>query len=99
MKNNYTCEVFNMIQYALATIQDNPIWQGIQLGLSILTSVVLIAYRIWKWHNEATADGKITKDEVEEGFKIVNDGLEDINGKVNGKDNDKVNGKDKSDNG
>ena len=95
MKHNYTCEVFNLIQYALATIQDNPIWQGIQLGLSILTSIVLIAYRLWKWHKEATKDGKITKEEAEEGFKIVNDGLEDINGKVN----DKVNGKDKSDNG
>ena len=99
MKHNYTCEVFNAIQYALATIQDNPIWQGIQLGLSILTSVVLIAYRLWRWHNEATKDGKISKEEIEEGAKIISDGLEDINGKVNGKDNDKVNGKDKSDNG
>ena len=95
MKHNYICEVFNTLQYALATIQENPIWQGIQLGLSILTSVVLIAYRLWKWHSEATADGKITKDEIEEGAKIIGDGLEDINGKVN----DKANGKDKSDNG
>ena len=86
MKNNYTCEVFNALQYALATIQDNPIWQGIQLGLSILTSVVLIAYRLWKWHKEATADGKITKDEIEEGAKIISDGLEEVNDKVNGKD-------------
>ena len=95
MKNNYICESINALQYALATIQDNPIWQGIQLGLSILTSIVLIAYRLWKWHNEATKDGKITKDEVEEGAKIISDGLEDINGKVN----DKVNGKDKNNNG
>lgn len=95
MKHNYTCEVFNALQYALATIQDNPIWQGIQLGLSILTSVVLIAYRLWRWHNEAAKDGKITKEEIEEGAKIIGDGLEDINSKVN----DKNNGKDKSDNG
>lgn len=91
MKHNYTCEVFNTLQYVLATIQDNTIWQGVQLGLSILTSVVLIAYRLWKWHDEAKADGKITKDEIEEGAKIINDGLEEVN--------DKVNGKDKSDNG
>lgn len=89
MKHNYTCEVFNTLQYVLATIQDNPIWQGIQLGLSILTSVVLIAYRLWKWHDEATADGKITKDEIEEGAKIISDGLDDIDDKVNGKDQNK----------
>lgn len=89
MKRNYTCEVFNSLQYFLATIQDNPIWQGIQLGLSILTSVVLIAYRLWKWHDEATADGKITKDEIEEGAKIISDGLEEVNDKVNGKDQNK----------
>lgn len=91
MKHNYTCEVFNTLQYALAAIQDNPILQGVQLGLSILTSIVLVAYRIWKWHNEATKDGKITKDEIEEGAKIISDGLEEVN--------DKVNGKDKNDNG
>lgn len=91
MKNNYVTEALNAMQYVATALQDNPIWQGVQLALSILTSVVLIAYRIWKWHDEATADGKITKDEIEEGAKIISDGLEEVN--------DKVNGKDKRDNG
>ena len=91
MKNKYITEALNAIQYMAVALQDNPVLQGVQLGLSILTSIVLIAYRLWKWHNEATKDGKITKDEVEEGFKIINDGLKDVN--------DKVNGKDKGDNG
>lgn len=91
MKHNYTCEVFNTLQYALATIQDNPIWQGIQLGLSILTSIILIAYRIWKWHKDAMKDGKLSEEEIEEGTKIISDCLEEVN--------DKVNGKDKRDNG
>lgn len=91
MKHNYTCEVFNTLQYVLATIQDNPIWQGIQLGLSILTSIILIAYRIWKWHKDAMKDGKLSEEEIEEGAKIINEGLDEVN--------DKVNGKDKRDNG
>ena len=91
MKHNYVTEALNAMQYMLVALQDNPILQGVQLGLSILTSIVLVAYRIWKWHNEATADGKITKDEIEEGAKIISDGLEEVN--------DKVNGKDKGDNG
>lgn len=91
MKNNYVTEALNAMQYMAVALQDNPILQGVQLGLSILTSIVLVAYRIWKWHNEATKDGKITKDEIEEGAKIISDGLEEVN--------DKVNGKDKGDNG
>ena len=91
MKNKYITEALNAMQYMAVALQDNPILQGIQLGFSILTSVVLIAYRIWKWWNEAKKDGKITKDEVEEGAKIISDGLKDVN--------DKVNGKDKSNNG
>jgi hypothetical protein len=91
MKYNYVIEALNAMQYMAIALQDNPILQGVQLGLSILTSIVLVAYRIWKWHNEATKDGKITKDEIEEGAKIISDGLEEVN--------DKVNGKDKRDNG
>lgn len=91
MKHKYICGIVNTCQYVLVSIQENPIWQGVQLALSIITSVVLCAYQIWKWWKEATKDKKITKDEVEEGFKIINDGLEDVN--------DKVNGKDKRDNG
>ena len=91
MKHNYVTEALNAMQYIMVALQDNPILQGVQLGLSILTSVVLIVYRLWKWHNEATKDGKITKDEIEEGAKIISDGLEEVN--------DKVNGKDKGDNG
>ena len=86
MKNNYITEALNAMQYMAVALQDNPILQGVQLGLSILTSIVLVAYRIWKWHNEATKDGKITKDEIEEGAKIISDGLEEVNDKVNGKD-------------
>lgn len=81
MKHNYTCEVFNTLQYALSTIQDNPIWQGIQLGLSILTSVVLIAYRLWKWHKDAMKDGKLSEEEIEEGMNIINDIHETIKSK------------------
>ena len=86
MKNKYIAEALNAMQYMAIALQDNPILQGVQLGLSILTSIVLVAYRIWKWWTEAKKDGKITKDEVEEGAKIISDGLEDVNEKVNGKD-------------
>ena len=34
--------------------------------LSIIAAVVTIAFTIWVWYKKAKADGKITKDEVDE---------------------------------
>lgn len=68
---NYVPEAFNGLTYVVAVAQTNEVFQWIELGFSILTSVVLIAYRLWKWYKSAKADGKITKDELKEGIKIV----------------------------
>lgn len=54
---------------ALAVQQTDPILQYIQIGLSIITFGVTIAYTIWKWYRKATKDKKITKDEVDDLFK------------------------------
>ena len=86
MKNNYTTEALNAFQYLATALQDNPVLKWVQLGLSILTSVILIGYRLWKWYREAKKDGKIDDKEIDEGFEILNDGLEDINNSLDGKD-------------
>lgn len=89
---SWLCETFNALQYVLAAMQQNETLQYIELGLSILTSVILIAFRIWRWVKDAKADGKITKEELEEGAKIIADGAEEISDKIK-------KGKDKEDNG
>lgn len=81
MKHNYLTESINALQYVVTALQDNPIMQGIQLGLSILTSIVLIAYRLWKWHKDAMKDGKLSEEEIEEGMNIINDIHETIKSK------------------
>ena len=81
MKHNYLTEGVNALQYVATALQDNPIMQGIQLGLSILTSIILIAYRIWKWHKDAMKDGKLSEEEIEEGMNIINDIHETIKSK------------------
>ena len=68
----------NICQYASIPIQDNPVFQWIQLILAIVASLVLIAYRLWKWWKEAKKDGKIDKQEIKEGIDIIKDGLEDV---------------------
>ena len=92
MKNNYTTEALNAFQYLATALQENPVLKWVQLGLSILTSVILIGYRLWKWYREAKKDGKIDDKEIDEGFEILSDGLEDINNSLDdkdGKDGDK----------
>ena len=92
MKNNYMTEVLNVFQYLATTLQENPALKWVQLGLSILTSVILIGYRLWKWWKEAKKDGKIDDKEIDEGLEILSNGLEDINNSLDdkdGKDGDK----------
>ena len=83
---NYMLEVFNGASYILASIQSNEVYQTIEFILAILTSVVLLAFRIWKWYLEAKKDGKIDKDEVEDLIHIVGDGVDEIKDKTNKKE-------------
>ncbi len=88
---NYVAEIINAFTYVIAFLQANEVFQIIELTLSILTSCVLICYRVWKWYKAAKADGKITKEEIEEGAKIIEDGAQEIADKMK-KGEDKDNG-------
>lgn len=65
----------NCLVYLGAIIQTENLFKWIQLGLGILLTVVGIAYKVWKWHKEAKADGKITTDEVKE---LVSETKDDV---------------------
>lgn len=68
----------NLFQYLITLAQTNQVFQYIQLGLAIATSIVLLVYRIWKWYREAKKDGKITGEEIKEGVDIIKDGVDNI---------------------
>ena len=72
----------NGIGYVLTAIQTNPTFQYIELAISITLSIVLLAYRIWKWWKEAKKDGKITKEEIKDATDIIMGGVEDIKDKT-----------------
>ena len=92
---NYVLEIFNAVQYVLAVLQTNEVFQIIEFVLSIIVSIVLLIYRIWKWWKDASKDGKITKEEIEDGINIVVGGVEEIKDKVK-EDNKDGNSKDKN---
>lgn len=85
---NYVLEIFNAVQYVLAVLQSNEVFQIIEFVLSIIVSIVLLIYRIWKWWKDAKKDGKITKEEIEDGINIVVGGVEEIKDKVKEDDKD-----------
>ena len=78
----------NVFTYALAYIQANEVMQVVEFVLAILTSIVLLLYRLYVWYKEAKKDGKIDKEEIKEGINIIASGVEDIK-KVKEKKGDK----------
>lgn len=56
----------------------NVILSAIASGLAILISIVTLINLCVKWFKKATADGKITADEIEEGLQIVQDGMKEV---------------------
>lgn len=80
--------VVNIGQYAAIAIQPDEIFRYIQLGLAILCTLVLFAYRIWVWYKAAKADKKIDKEEFDELINIVKDTKDEIDNTIN-KDNNK----------
>lgn len=86
---SWIAETLNVAQYVLVVLQQNETLQVIECVVSVITSIILIAFRIWRWHKEAKADGKITKEEIEEGAKIIEDGAQEIADKMKkGQDKD-----------
>lgn len=84
------CVGGNIFTYILTAMQTSEVFQVISLVLSIVTSVVILLYRVWRWYKEAKKDGKIDEGELDQLVDIVKEGKEDIEEKAKqGKENDK----------
>lgn len=70
-------------------IQPDVIFQYIQMGLTILATLITIILGLRAWWKDAKKDGKITKDEIEQGVNIIKDGVEQIQDKTKKGDNQK----------
>ena len=58
-------------------LQTNEVLQTISLVITILGGIVsLIVLPLLTWYKNAKKDGKITVDEIEEGAKTLQEGLE-----------------------
>lgn len=95
--NNPIYEIVNVTQYVFASIQSNEIFSYIEFGLSALTTLVLLAFRIWTWWKKAHApdsDGgkEVTAKELEEGATIISDGKAELEAETKKKEGYKDHG-------
>lgn len=77
MKDTRIDYMLDALAIALGLSQGQELLSYIQLGLGILATIVSIAFSIWKWWKKASADGKITKDEIKELSDNLKDKLDD----------------------
>lgn len=68
----------NIFTYVLSALQTNQVFQIIELVCSVCLTLLIFAYRLWKWLKEAKADGKIDKNEIEQLGEIVEDTKEEL---------------------
>lgn len=69
----------------LAGIQVDEVLRYINISLAIITTIVTLAYTLYKWYKRAKSDGKITPDEIKEGIEIAKGGLDEIAEKLDNK--------------
>ena len=67
-------------------LQTSEMLQIISLVLTIIGSIITIVMAIMNWWKKAKADGKITKEEIQEGIDIIQDGIEDLKDKTQKED-------------
>ena len=68
----------NGIMYLCSMAQVEQALRIASFILSIIISVLIIVSRVIDWYKRAKADGKITKDEIEELANDVTEGFKDI---------------------
>lgn len=69
--------------------QTNEVLQTISLIITIVGALITIIMALVNWWRNAKKDGKITKEEIQDGIDIVMGGVEDIKDKLKDKEEEK----------
>lgn len=88
MKQEVLEGLFGTSLSAIGTvIQTNELLQTISLCITIIGGFIsLILIPILTWWRKAKQDGKITKEEINEGIDIMVDGVNELDDKLNKED-------------
>ena len=70
--------MINVSGYMISLTATKEIIQIIALVFSIIGTILITLFRLKDWYDKAKADGKITKDELNEAEQIIKDGKDKI---------------------
>lgn len=82
MKHDFQSYICNGVGVIFSAIQTNEVLSWISWGMTIIATILSITFTIYKWWVKAHADGKITKDEIEELGDIVSDATDKLKDEV-----------------
>ena len=86
--NNIISWIGSGITVVCGGLSTNEVAQLVLYILGIVSAIVSLGYNLWKWYKKSSADGKIDKSEIQEGVKIISDGVNDISEKANKENKD-----------
>ena len=81
-QNNIPSWIASAITTVLGAASVEQVFSIILLIVGILSGLFSLAFNIYCWYKKAKEDGQITKSELEEGAKILNDGIQDLTDKL-----------------
>lgn len=70
-------------------LQTNEILQTISIVITIIGGIITIVMALLNWWNKAKKDGKIDKEEIQEGVDILVDGVNELKDKTKDKEEEK----------
>ena len=71
------------------SFQTNEILQTISIVITIIGGIITIVMALLNWWNKAKKDGKIDKEEIQEGVDILVDGVNELKDKTKDKEEEK----------
>lgn len=67
-------------------IQVDEVLKYVSLAITIIGGIIsMIIIPILNWYKKSKEDGKISKEELEEGIKIISDGIDSVKDKTQDK--------------
>ena len=82
---DYICEATASVGVVL---QPDEILRIISLVLTCISVLISLCYTLYKWHKDASKDGKIDNKEIIEAINIAKDHIEVINNNIKKKKKD-----------
>ena len=89
MKRDVISYIGSGCSIIFSSLQTEEVRSIISWILTIIATTITILYTIYRWYKKAKEDGKIDKEEIEEGMEILNQGAQSLTDAIKKEENKK----------